>query len=104
VEFGDVQGNLANWLDAYVDLKPLGISSEELWEFRNSVLHMTNLASRKVVLGRVSPIQLYVGGPRSMSPIASNLPKPFNLYELIKTAGEGIGKWARAITWTGRKC
>jgi hypothetical protein len=97
VEFGDARGNFAAWLDAYVDLKPHGISSEELWEFRNSVLHMTNLKSRKVISGHVSPIMLYVGGPRSMPPISPNLPKPFNLRELINSIAEGIGRWAEAL-------
>jgi hypothetical protein len=96
VEFGDAQGNFANWLDTYVDLKPLGISSGELWEFRNSVLHMTNLQSRKVISGHVSPIMLYVGGPKSMPAITPNLPKPFNLHELLKIIADGIGRWGEA--------
>lgn len=39
VEFGDMPGNFSKWLDAYVDLAALNITSEELWEFRNSVVH-----------------------------------------------------------------
>src|SRR5574337_154204 len=93
VEFGDTQRYFISWLDAFVDLKPLGVSSVELWEFRNSVLHMTNLGSRKVISGQVSPIVPYVGGPASM-PRGSL--KPFNLYELMKAIAEGIGKWAES--------
>jgi hypothetical protein len=95
VEFGDVPANFCKWLDCYVDLAPHGISSEELWEFRNSVVHMTNLASRKVVAGKVSPIMLYVGGPASV-PAAEGCPKPFNLHELIVSIGNGIGQWAES--------
>ena len=94
VEYGDVPGNFVQWLDAYADLNPLGISAGELWEFRNSILHMTNLSSRKVVAGSVSPIMPYVGGPQSMSSIAPGGLKPFNLFELIKAVGNAIGKWA----------
>ena len=43
VEYSNVSGNFTKWLDAFVDLAPLGITSGELWEFRNSVLHMSNL-------------------------------------------------------------
>lgn len=96
VEFGDVAGNFAKWIDAYVDLGPHGISSEELWEFRNSVLHMTNLASRKVVSGKVSPIMPYVGGPPSRPTFSAARPKAFNLYGLITTIGDGVGRWAES--------
>jgi hypothetical protein len=95
VEFGDVPANFCRWLDCYVDLTPHGISSEELWEFRNSVVHMTNLASRKVVAGKVSPIMLYVGGPATL-PAAEGSPKPFNLHGLIVSIGDGIGQWAES--------
>jgi hypothetical protein len=93
VEYGNISGNFTNWLDAYIDLLPQNITAEELWEFRNSVLHMTNLASRKVISGKVSPIMLYAGGSDSMPAITSDLPKPFNLYSLITAIATGIGRW-----------
>jgi hypothetical protein len=93
IEYGDVSNNFTRWLDSYADLSSHGIDSNELWEFRNSVLHMTNLASRKVSLGKVSPIMPYVGGPDRLPVIAPKIPKAFNLYGLILTIGEGIGKW-----------
>lgn len=96
VEYGDTPGNFTKWIDTYVDLSPHGITSEELWEFRNSVLHMTNLSSRKVISGKVSPIVPYVGGPDTMPETKPNMPKPFNLYGLIKTIGKGIGEWGEA--------
>jgi hypothetical protein len=96
VEYGDVPQNFTAWVNNYLDLTPHGISADELWEFRNSVLHMTNLASRKVVAGKVSPIAPYVGRPNSAPPIKSNGAKPFNLFELIMTVGDGIGRWGEA--------
>lgn len=96
VEYGDVPGNFTNWLDAFVDLTPHSITSGELWEFRNSVLHMTNLESRRVISGKVSPIMPYVGGPRTMPAVTPNLPKPFNLYGLVNTIGEGISRWGES--------
>ncbi|MGO9173394.1 MAG: hypothetical protein ACLP7P_15725 [Rhodomicrobium sp.] len=96
VEYGDVPGNFTRWVDTYVDLTPHGISADELWEFRNSILHMTNLSSRKVEAGKISPIMPYVGGPKSMPSFDPAAPKPFNLFELIKTIANGIGKWGEA--------
>lgn len=96
VEYGDVPDNFTKWLDTFVDLVPHGITSEELWQFRHSILHMTNLASKKVIAGKVSPIMPYVGGPETMPAITPDLPKPFNLYGLITTIGEGIGRWGEA--------
>lgn len=94
VEYGDVSGNFSKWVTAHVDLGPLGISADELWEFRNSILHMTNLSSRKVIAGKVSPIMPCVGGAGFIMPLAgSNAPKPFDLFGLIKAIGHGIGKW-----------
>lgn len=93
VEYGNKSGNFSKWLDTYADLFSCGITQDELWEFRNSVLHMTNLASKKVIAGTVSPIMPYVGGPDTMPQIRPELPKPFNLYKLITVMGSAIGKW-----------
>ncbi|MEY9104646.1 hypothetical protein ABH994_005557 [Bradyrhizobium yuanmingense] len=94
VEYGDVSGNFSKWVTVYVDLKPLGISADELWEFRNSLLHMTTLSSRKVIAGKVSPIMPCVGNAGFIRPLTrSNAPKPFDLFGLIKAIGHGIGKW-----------
>lgn len=94
VEHGDTPGNFIQWVETYVDLRPLGISPEELWEFRNSVLHMTNLSSRKVVAGKVSPIMPVVGkGTIAMRFDGADSPKPFDLFGLITAIGYAIGKW-----------
>lgn len=95
VEYGDVRGNFTDWLDTYVDLSPIGISAVEVWEFRNSILHMTNLASRQVLAGKVSSIAPYIGRPPSMARLDPRLPKPFNLYLLIQAVAAGAAKWAK---------
>ena len=54
VEYGPNGGNcFIRWLDNYCDLGNLGVTSDELWELRNSLIHMTNLDSRKVRSGRI---------------------------------------------------
>lgn len=95
IEHGDVSGNFTRWVETYVDLSPIAITAEELWEFRNSILHMTNLSSRKVVAGKVSPILPYVGGPETLPALLTGA-KPFNLSVLIKSIGAAIGRWAES--------
>lgn len=94
VEYGDEVGSFTRWLDTYANLLPHNISAAELWEFRNSILHMTNVASRKILSGAVSPIVPIVGAQRSLPPLPPGIPKPFNLLGLIQTIGDGIGEWA----------
>jgi hypothetical protein len=55
---------------------------------------MTNLSSRKIVAGKVSPIMPWAGGAGLTMPLTGlNAPKPFDLFGLIKAVGHGIGKW-----------
>jgi len=62
VEFGNSTANpFTSWLSTYADLTALGITAEELWEQRNSLLHMSNLDSRKVLSGKVKRLVFYVG-------------------------------------------
>ncbi len=93
VEYGDTAGNFKKWLDVFVDLKVHGISSEELWEFRNSVLHMTNLQSRKVLAGHVSQISFYISEQGTIRAASQNDHRLVNLYELFATIGDGINRW-----------
>ena len=51
--FGDAPKNFQQFLDKYADLSTIAVASEELWEFRNALLHMTNNESRKVNQGSV---------------------------------------------------
>ena len=102
VEHGDVPRNFTNWLDTYVDLTPIGISAAEVWEFRNSILHMTNLASRQVLAGKVSSIMPYIGRVASMEQIDPRLPKPFNLYLFMLAVADGAAKWAETYADTDK--
>lgn len=64
IEFGDddVRDNtFIKWLDTYSDLEALGITSKELWEHRNSLLHVSGPLSRRVRNGRERMLVLSVG-------------------------------------------
>lgn len=49
LEYGDVKRNFQQWLDTYSEISKLEITSDEIYQLRNSLLHMTNLNSRDVL-------------------------------------------------------
>ncbi|MEJ7666936.1 MAG: hypothetical protein WKG07_49245 [Hymenobacter sp.] len=77
-----------------MDLSNLEITSDELWEFRNSVLHMTNLDSRKVQLGKAKRLIFYVSHPTTKYVKEMDEGKTFNFKELLDALGLGISNWA----------
>ncbi|ACB77738.1 hypothetical protein [Opitutus terrae] len=93
LEFGDVRGNFVRWLDAYTKVPSLGVTPAQLWELRNSLLHMSNLDSRKVVSGKVSRISFFVGprGTPHRQDAATGV--HFNLSDLIVVIADGLTAW-----------
>lgn len=96
IEFGDVQGNFSRWLDEHADLARLGITSEELWEMRNGIVHMTNVHSRRVRRGTVRRISFGVNAPESGLWSAPDGIFFFNFHGLIEVVGDAIGHWLSA--------
>jgi hypothetical protein len=93
LDMGDVRGNFAQWLSKYADLSEAGVSPEELWEYRNSLLHMTNINSRAVQQGRVAPLIMFTGGPRGLKRQGTHGEKYFNFRVLLEAVAEAVGKW-----------
>ncbi|MDX3743729.1 hypothetical protein [Pseudomonas sp.] len=99
VEFGDAKAgdNGANvfcrWLNTYVDLVPVGVTAEELWELRNGLLHMSNLHSQRVQRKKVRRISISVGRvpPEKRGPYETT--HYFNLVDLYSAVSTGIGVW-----------
>lgn len=103
LEYGDSQGNFMKWLDTFTDLSDLSLNSEELWEFRNSVLHMTNLDSRKVINQRVNRIRFYVSKNSSPHLKKSDEWKYFNYQQLIPVIANGIVNWGKTYNSDRKK-
>lgn len=97
VEFGDERGNYTRWIDAFVQLDEVGITSSELWEFRNSIIHMTNLKSRAVLSGKVSPIMPYIGSDQLGAAVSNMKPRPFNLHSLLMAVASGVAAWSETF-------
>ena len=94
VEHGDTTNNpFIKWLATYADLTPIGVSPEELWEHRNSLLHMSNLESRKVLAGTVKRLMFYVGILPSSMPTETADAKYYSLQKLILAIVNACGRW-----------
>lgn len=95
VEYGDIKENsFIKWLDTYADLSELGITAEELWEHRNSLLHMSNLDSRKVLSGKVRRLVTYLGELPADVELPEGNAGYYNLQALIFAIANAVGKWA----------
>jgi hypothetical protein len=92
IEAGDVNDAFKLWLTKYAALNSLGVTEDELWEFRNGLLHMTNLDSRKALAGKVSRLILYVGDlPADTTPEPGY--KNLNLKLLIDAIKTALEQW-----------
>ncbi|WP_312979116.1 hypothetical protein [Atlantibacter sp.] len=65
IEYDPQNAVFQQWLDTYSNIEKIGLTSNELYEFRNSLLHMTNLDSRKHIQNKVRRVSFYIGGPDS---------------------------------------
>ena len=96
IEFGPVQGCFVRWLHSYCDVQKLGVTAEELWELRNSLVHMSNLDSRRVRRGqttRLFPVFL----PLDYEAPRSDDEKRLHFARfLLVVLPEAIGRWLQS--------
>jgi hypothetical protein len=93
LEYDDTPGNFKKWIDEYCEIDKANITSEELWEFRNSLLHMTNALSRKVKRKTVKALNFYVSYADIEERKSDGETKFFNLKTLISIIADGLEKW-----------
>jgi hypothetical protein len=94
LEYGDgEQIPFIKWLSNYVDLATIGVSAEELWEHRNSLLHMSNLDSRKVVAGKTRRLMFYVGTLPTGVPSETVDARYYSLQNLVYAIIKGCERW-----------
>jgi hypothetical protein len=97
LEFGDIGGNFQKWINTYTKISDLNITADELWEFRNSILHMTNLDSRKVTQNKEKRLIFYVSHPDTHYQSLGDEGKYFKFIDLINCIGFGIGVWGETF-------
>ena len=89
IEYGDKGTPFVRWLDDFADLSRLGVTSKEMWELRNGLLHMTNLHSRQVRDQKTRRISFRVNG----QPGEADGIYYFVFSDLIDAFGKAIGRW-----------
>ena len=95
LEYGPNGGNcFTRWLDDYCDLGLLGVTSAELWELRNSLIHMTNLDSRKVHSGKTVRLLPQFTHPDRDIPAFADGMKAFHVARFVTVVlPKGIENW-----------
>ncbi len=98
VEYGPDGGNcFAKWLDDYCDLGKVGVTSDELWELRNPLIHMTNLDSRKVRSGKTHRLlPRFMHPDRDVAPLFDGMKVLHVARFVIIVLPEGIESWLRS--------
>lgn len=97
LEYGDIPGNFKKWVNTYCDLKKIDLTSDEIWELRNSLLHMTNTRSRKVEQNIISQLAFYVSSEDIKELISDGYKKYFNLKTLVFVVADGFEKWGKSL-------
>lgn len=96
VEYGDIkETSFIKWLNEYSDIGKLGVTAEELWEQRNSLLHMSNLDSRKVKSGHHRRLIAYVGELPKGVELDSENTGYYEIYQLLLVIADACGAWLR---------
>ena len=99
LEYDDIPKNFQTWLSTFANLKPVQITPEELWEFRNSMLHMTNPLSRKVQAGSVTRLYFYVStDAKDVSIDRETGTKMFSFNALYDALLEALENWGKTFT------
>ena len=97
IEYGPENDVFIRWIDDYCDMNQMTVSSEELWELRNSLLHMTNLNSRKVIAGKVSRLLPVVLDPKEEISVKLSDHKPFHVMRFLKDVlPYGLKRWGES--------
>jgi hypothetical protein len=93
IECGNEAGAFVQWLEAYADLTPIGVTAAELWELRNGLLHMTNLNAKKVRQNKVRRISFRVGGASDCPQDEADGVHFFDFHKLIQVFAEAQERW-----------
>ena len=104
VVLGPLRDAFTMWLDDYCELNSLGVSSAELWELRNSLLHMSNLASNKVERGAVTRLLPVFTSIQNDIPVEIGGFKNLHSSRLIgDVVPKGVLRWVQSMSGDSEK-
>lgn len=95
IEYGKNQSFIL-WLNEYADLEKIGITSNELWELRNSLLHMSNINSYKVEQQKIKRISFFIGKNKESFFSEPDQTYFFNFTDFINIYADALGKWVNS--------
>jgi len=99
LDLGDVTRNYETWLSKHAALAAVGVTPSELWESRNSILHMTNPLSRKVLSGKVLPLCFYIDPTsKSVRIDRDSGTKMFSFEALYEAIIEAVDTWTKSYS------
>ena len=105
VEYGPNERNcFTRWLDDYCEFGSLSVTTSELWELRNSLIHMTNLDSRKVHSGKTHRLLPRIAHPdRDLPPFVDEM-KVFHVARFVVIIlPQGIERWLNSYNQDRKK-
>ncbi len=85
--------NFTKWIDLYADLSKIGVTSAEIWELRNSLLHMSNLDSQKVKQGKVRRVSFAISNKDSFNTVTVGDTTYFSLIDFLYIVEDAMRKW-----------
>ena len=99
LDLGDVTRNYETWLSKHAALAAVGVTPSEFWEFRNSILHMTNPLSRKVLSGKVLLLCFYIDPTsKSVRIDRDSGTKMFSFEALYEAIIEAVDTWTKSYS------
>ncbi len=106
IAYGPGRGRecFVRWLDDYCPIQELELTSSELWELRNSLVHMTNLDSHQVRSRNVRRLLPYINHPDRNVPTVIDDMKVFHVARFVCVVlPHGIEHWLRSYNSRPRK-
>ena len=105
VEFGDEKNVFTKWLNTYCDFTTMRVTTEEFWELRNSLLHMSNLDSRKVQKGQIRRLVPVIFPSDREIPVLSGVDEGFfHMHRfLVDVFPKGIVGWVGSYSGNSDK-
>ena len=102
IEFGNKKRVFQDWLDTYSDIQSLGVTSDELYELRNSLLHMTNLNSHKVTQGKERRLSIAVCKRGHPTQYYDNIVY-INYTDFLFVFDEAVDKWVDSYNGSNKQ-
>lgn len=94
IEYGETKENIfVKWLNTYFDFSEFTVTPDELWEHRNSLLHMSNLKSKKVTSGKARQLICFVGMTHPDVKLDETGTGYYDLQNFIIKFGHACGEW-----------